>query len=123
ILPAPVPDQLTANSNYFSFSWTPQSASPCLSSYLVFVNSSVSNVTYTTTDTSLSLPVPSTNDTEHSISVVAVDTGGRYMNSLGMRIFTPDVPQAVTNLTLRQTYPDDDDDTVNITVSWNEVNR
>ena len=32
------------------------------------------------------------------------------------------VPQAVINLVLSQTYPDDDDDTVRITVSWNEVN-
>ena len=90
ILPAPAPNELSVDPNYFHFSWTPQSTSPCLSNYIVFVNSSVSNVTYTTTDTSLSLPVPSTNGTEYSIGVVAVDIGGRYMNSVGMRMFTPD---------------------------------
>ena len=95
-MPAPVPNELSVDPDYFSFSWTPQLTSPCLSSYIVFVNSSVSNVTYTTTDTSLSLPVPSTNDTEYSISVVAVDTGGRYMDPPSVIKFTPNGKCEVT---------------------------
>ena len=90
ILPAPVPNELTANLNYFTFSWTPQSTSPCFSSYIVFVNSSVSNVTYTTTNTSQDLPTQPFNDTEYSVSVVAVDTGGRYMEPQGIETFIPD---------------------------------
>ncbi|XP_019863753.1 PREDICTED: uncharacterized protein LOC109592858, partial [Amphimedon queenslandica] len=119
ILPVPVPNQLLIYSNYFNVSWIPQSNSHCFSSYIVSITSSASNVTYVTTDTSLSLPVPSTNDTEYSISVVAVDTGGRYMDPLNVIKFTPNV-QLVMNLMLGQTSPEDDDDTVNITVSWNE---
>ena len=38
----------------------------------------------------MSLPVPSTNDTEYSVSVVAVDTGGRYMDPVGERTFVAD---------------------------------
>ncbi|XP_019853664.1 PREDICTED: flocculation protein FLO11-like [Amphimedon queenslandica] len=118
ILPAPIPNELMIDLNSFTFSWSP-STSPCLSHY----NVNVTSIEYTisTTDTSLSLPVPSTNDTEYSISVVAVDTGGRYMSSKEMRKFIPDVPQSVTNFAVNQTYPDHDDDTaVNITVSWNK---
>ena len=89
-MPAPVSNELIINPNYFNFSWTPQLTSPCFSSYIVFVNSSVSNVTYTTTDTSVELPTQPFNDTEYFISVAAVDTGGRYMSSQGMRLFTPD---------------------------------
>ncbi|XP_019853649.1 PREDICTED: uncharacterized protein LOC109582983 [Amphimedon queenslandica] len=74
-----------------------------------------------TNDTSLVIPISeSFNDTEYSVSVGAVDTGGRYNSSEVMR-FTPNVPLSVTNLTLTQTdYPTDTHETVNITVSWNE---
>ena len=48
----------------------------------MYYNVNVTSIDYTinTTDTSLTLPVPSLNDTEYSISVAAVDTGGRYVN-------------------------------------------
>ena len=86
-MPAPVPNELMTEPNYFTFSWSP-STSPCVSHY----NVNVTSIEYTinTNDTSLSLPIPSTNDTEYSISVVAVDTGGRYMDPVDKRTFVPD---------------------------------
>uniref|UniRef100_A0A1X7ULN7 Fibronectin type-III domain-containing protein n=1 Tax=Amphimedon queenslandica TaxID=400682 RepID=A0A1X7ULN7_AMPQE len=120
ILPAPVANPLTFGSTHFTFSWSP-STGQCFSNYAVSITSSVSNVTYMTNDTSLVIPISeSFNDTEYSVSVGAVDTGGRYNSSEVMR-FTPNVPLSVTNLTLTQTdYPTDTHETVNITVSWNE---
>uniref|UniRef100_A0A1X7TJD9 Fibronectin type-III domain-containing protein n=1 Tax=Amphimedon queenslandica TaxID=400682 RepID=A0A1X7TJD9_AMPQE len=99
---APVPNNPNFTSDALTFSWSP-STSPCLSHYSV----NVTSIEYTinTTDTSLSLPVPSTNDTEYSISVVAVDTGGRYSD-------------AINNVTYQTDYPTYTNETVNITVSW-----
>ncbi|XP_019861824.1 PREDICTED: uncharacterized protein LOC105315447 [Amphimedon queenslandica] len=107
---APIPGNIKFYSDRLNFSWSP-STSPCLSHY----NVNVTSIEYTinTTDTSLSLPVPSTNDTQYSISVVAVDTGGRYMNPVGEETFVADVPEFVTDLTLSQTG-------LTIDVSWNE---
>ena len=87
VLAAPVSD-IKFTSDTLIFSWTPQSTSPCLSHYSV----NVTSIEYTinTTDTSLSLPVPSTNDTEYSISVVAVDTAGRYMDPTNKITFIVD---------------------------------
>ena len=83
------------------------------------------------------LPIPTPfNDTEYSISVVAVDTGGRYREPQGIEKFIADgnfksnlcvlpliVPLPVTNLMLTQSYDPDNDDssTINIIVAWNEV--
>ncbi|XP_019853645.1 PREDICTED: uncharacterized protein LOC105313226 [Amphimedon queenslandica] len=105
-----IPGNITFYSDRLHFSWSP-STSPCLSHY----NVNVTSIEYTinTTDTSLSLPVPSTNDTNYSISVVAVDTGGRYMDPVDERTFVPNVPESVTNLTLNQTG-------LSIDVSWDE---
>ena len=70
-----------------NFSWSP-STSTCLSHY----NVNVTSIEYTinNNDTSLSLPIPSTNDTKYSISVVAIDTGGRYMDPVGKKTFVAD---------------------------------
>uniref|UniRef100_A0A1X7TIM3 SRCR domain-containing protein n=1 Tax=Amphimedon queenslandica TaxID=400682 RepID=A0A1X7TIM3_AMPQE len=107
ILIAGIPASAANNNLTFTltnviFSSSP-STSPCVSHY----NVNVTSIEYTinTNDTSLSLPVPSTNDTEYSISVVAVDTG---------------VPLSVDNLMLTQTYyPTDTNGIANITASWN----
>ena len=84
---APIPGSITFYSDRLNFSWSP-SNSTCLSHYSV----NVTGIEYTinTTDTSLSLPVPSTNDTKYSISVVAVDTGGRYMGPVDEKTFIAD---------------------------------
>ena len=87
---APVPNDIVfvpSNSHFLTFSWSP-SNSTCFSHYSVNVTSI--GYTISTTDTNLSLPVPSTNDTEYSISVAAVDTGGRYMNPQGMKRYIVD---------------------------------
>ncbi|XP_019851614.1 PREDICTED: uncharacterized protein LOC105312632 [Amphimedon queenslandica] len=120
ILPAPVANPLTFGSTHFTFSWSP-STGQCFTNYTVSITSSVSNVTYVTNDTSLVIPISkSFNDTEYSVSIGAVDTGGRYMSSAVIR-FIPNAPLSVTNLMLTQTdYPTDTNETVNIIVSWNE---
>ena len=84
---APVPNDPNFASDTLTFSWSP-STSTCLSHY----NVNVTSIGYTinTTNTSLSLPVTSTNDTEYSISVVAVDTGGRYMDPVNERTYVAD---------------------------------
>ena len=85
---APVPNDPNFTSDTLGFSWSP-STSPCLSHYSV----NVTSIEYTlnTNDTSLSLDIPRPfNDTEYSISVVAVDTGGRYMDPVGERTFVAD---------------------------------
>uniref|UniRef100_A0A1X7UK33 Fibronectin type-III domain-containing protein n=1 Tax=Amphimedon queenslandica TaxID=400682 RepID=A0A1X7UK33_AMPQE len=107
---APIPSSITFYSDSLTFPWSPSNSS-CLSHY----NVNVTSIEYTisTNDTSLSLPVPSTNDTEHSISVVAVDTGGRYMDPVDQRTFVADVPEFVTNIQLNQTD-------LSIDVSWEE---
>ena len=88
VLAAPVFNDIKFTSDTLIFSWTPQSTSTCLSHY----NVNVTSIEYTinTTNTSLILPVPSTNDTEYSISVVAVDTGGRYMDPTDEKMFIAD---------------------------------
>uniref|UniRef100_A0A1X7TGK6 Fibronectin type-III domain-containing protein n=1 Tax=Amphimedon queenslandica TaxID=400682 RepID=A0A1X7TGK6_AMPQE len=111
IAAAPVSNDIKFTSDTLIFSWTPQSTSPCLSHYSV----NVTSIEYTinTTNTSLSLPVHSTNDTEYSINVVAVDTGGRYMDPTSKITFIADVPGSVTDLFINQTG-------LSIYVSWNE---
>ena len=85
VLAAPVSNDIKFTSDTLIFSWTTQSTSPCLSHYSV----NVTSIEYTinTTDTSLSLPVHSNNNTEYSINVVAVDTAGRYMDPVDERTF------------------------------------
>ena len=61
-----------------NFSWSSSSNSTCFSHYSVNVTSI--GYTISTNNTNLTLPIPSLNDTEYSISVAAVDTGGRYVN-------------------------------------------
>ena len=85
---APVNFSLYFTPDNLTLSWSP-SNSTCISHYSVNV-SSISNYTISTIDTSLSLPTLSLNDTEYSISVVTVDTGGRYMNPQGVRTFIAD---------------------------------
>uniref|UniRef100_A0A1X7U0L9 Fibronectin type-III domain-containing protein n=1 Tax=Amphimedon queenslandica TaxID=400682 RepID=A0A1X7U0L9_AMPQE len=111
VLAAPVFNDIKFTSDTLIFSWTPQSTSPCLSHYSV----NITSIEYTinTTNTSLSLPVHSTNDTEYSISVVAVDTAGRYMDPTDKKTFIADVPESVTDLMLHQTG-------FGIYVSWNK---
>ena len=75
--------------------------------------------------------MPSTNDTEYSISVAAVDTGGRYREPVDEMTFVASgkysehcqlliicyqyiVPEAATDFMLNQTY-------LNIAVLWDEV--
>uniref|UniRef100_A0A1X7TZH4 Fibronectin type-III domain-containing protein n=1 Tax=Amphimedon queenslandica TaxID=400682 RepID=A0A1X7TZH4_AMPQE len=110
VLAAPVSSDIKFTSDTLVFSWTPQSTSPCLSHYSV----NVTSIEYTinTTNTSLSLPVHLTNDTEYSISVVAVDTAGRYMDPTSKIIFIADVPGPVTDLVINWTGFD-------IYVTWN----
>ena len=86
---APVPNDIDFTTTNLTFSWSSSSNSTCFSHYSVSVNS-IENYTISTTDTSLSLPIPSTNDTEYSISVAAVDTGGRYMNPQGIKRYIAD---------------------------------
>ena len=78
-------NNLNFTNTELTFLWNTTSNSTCFSHYSVNVTSI--NDTISTTDTNLTLPVPSTNDTEYSISVVTVDTGGRYMNPQGVRTF------------------------------------
>ena len=92
ILPSDTPaapalpiNNLTFTNNALTFSWSSSSNSICFSHYSVNVTSI--EYTISTTNTSLTLPIPSLNDTEHSISVVTVDTGGRNMNPQGIRKF------------------------------------
>uniref|UniRef100_A0A1X7UKY6 Fibronectin type-III domain-containing protein n=1 Tax=Amphimedon queenslandica TaxID=400682 RepID=A0A1X7UKY6_AMPQE len=107
---APVPNDPNFTSDTLTFSWSP-SNSTCVSHY----NVNVTSIDYTisTNDTSLSLPVPSTNDTEYSISVVAVDTGGRYMNPMDEKSFEANVPEFVSDLMVNQTG-------LSINISWDE---
>ena len=93
---------------------------------------------YDATITSLLLPISQLNDTEQSYGIWICDTGDRLGNAQVIRMLTLNgkliiidnkynnlflVPLSVTNLMLTQTnYPTDTNDTVNITVSWNEVN-
>uniref|UniRef100_A0A1X7TZR8 Fibronectin type-III domain-containing protein n=1 Tax=Amphimedon queenslandica TaxID=400682 RepID=A0A1X7TZR8_AMPQE len=111
VLAAPVSSDIKFTSDTLVFSWTPQSTSPCLSHYSV----NVTSIEYTinTTNTSLNLPVPLINNTEYSISVVAVDTGGRYMDPTDIKTFIADVSESVTDLMLHQTG-------LSIYVSWNK---
>ena len=81
-------NNLTFTRNSLTFSWSSSSSSTCVSHYSVNVTSI--DYTINTTDTSLTLPIPSLNDTEYSISVAAVDTGGRYVNPQGVRTFIAD---------------------------------
>ena len=74
---------VASNPHFLTFSWS-LSTSTCFSRYNVNVTS-IDSYTINTTNTNLSLPIPSLNDTEYSISVAAVDTGGRYMNPQGMK--------------------------------------
>ena len=85
-IPSDISGNITFYSNRLDFSWS-LSNSTCLSHY----NVNVTSIEYTinTTDTSLSLLIPLPNDTQYSISVVAVDTGGRYMDPQVIR-FIPD---------------------------------
>ena len=90
---APVPNDIVfvaSNPHFLTFSWSSTSSSACFSHYSVNVTSTNSYNTISTTDTSLTLPIPSLNDTEYSISVVAVDTGGRYMNPQGIERYIAD---------------------------------
>ena len=73
---APIPNSITFTTLDLTFMWNTTSNSTCFSHYSVNVTSI--DYTINTTDTSLTLPISSTNDTEYSISVVTVDTGGRY---------------------------------------------
>ena len=84
---APVPNDIDFTTTNLTFSWSSSSNSTCFSHYSVSVNSINSYNTISTTNTSLTLPIFSLNDTEYSISVVTVDTGGRYMNPQGVRTF------------------------------------
>ena len=92
IPPAPaIPmNNLTFTRNSLTFSWSSSSSSTCFSHYSVNVTSIDNYNTFSTTDTSLTLPISSLNDTEYSISVAAVDTGGRYMDPQGVRTFIAD---------------------------------
>ena len=74
---------VASNPHFLTFSWS-LSTSTCFSCYNVNVTS-IDSYTINTTNTNLSLPIPSLNDTEYSISVVTVDTGGRYMNPQRMK--------------------------------------
>ena len=86
---APVPSVPDFTSDTLNFFWSP-STGPCLSHYNVNVTS-IDKYTINTNDTSLSLNISwPFNDTEYSISVVAVDTGGRYMDPQGIRRFISD---------------------------------
>ena len=79
---APIPNSITFTTLDLTFSWSSSSTSTCFSHYSVNITSTNSYNTINTTDTSLTLPIPSLNDTEYSISVVTVDTGGRYREPL-----------------------------------------
>ena len=88
---APVPNDIVfvaSNPHFLIFSWSSSSNSTCFSHYSVNVTSI--DYTISTNNTDLSLPIPSTNGTEYSISVVAVDTGGRYMNPQGIKRYIAD---------------------------------
>ena len=89
---APIPGNFTFTDNALTFSWSSSSNSVCFSNYSVNVTDGISFIVHTTTNTNLSLPIPpaSFNDTEYSISVVTVDTGGRYMNPQGMERYIAD---------------------------------
>ena len=94
IPPYPAPNDITyiVSSSALNFSWA-ASTSNCLSHYNVTVTSvSSTSVTYNTTasDTELLLPLPAPNNTEYSISVAAVDTGGRFMEPQEAKTFRPD---------------------------------
>ena len=138
---APDLNELDVTSTYVNISW-PESTHPCLTQYMVIRSSAVGANTsfsfYDATITSLLLPISQLNDTEQSYGIWIVDTGDRLGNAQVIRMLTPNgkliiidnkynnlflVPLSVTNLMLTQTnYPTDTNDTVNITVSWNEVN-
>ena len=79
---APIPNSITFTTLDLTFSWSSSSTSTCFSHYSVNVTSI--EYTISTTDTNLSLPVSPApfNNTEYSISVVTVDTGGRYREPL-----------------------------------------
>ena len=79
---APSPGNITFSTLDLTFSWSSSSNSDCFSHYSINVTDGTSVTVITTTETSLTLPIPSTNDTEYSISVVTVDTGGRYREPL-----------------------------------------
>ena len=79
---------VASNPHFLTFSWSSTSTSICFSHYSVNVTSI--DYTISTTDTNLTLPISSLNDTEYSISVVTVDTGGRYMNPQGVERYIVD---------------------------------
>ena len=79
---------VASNPNFLTFSWSSSSNSTCFSHYSVNVTSI--DYTINTTDTSLSLTIQPMNGTEYSISVAAVDTGGRYMNPQGIERYIAD---------------------------------
>ena len=87
---APNPGNISFTATDLTFSWSSSSSSACFSHYSVNVTDGTSVTVHTTTNTYLSLPIPSLNDTEYSISVAAVDTGGRYMNPQGMKRYIAD---------------------------------
>ena len=88
---APIPGNVSFTPTDLTFSWTSSSNSACFLHYSVNVTDDTSSIVFTTTDTNLSLPISAPfNDTEYSISVAAVDTGGRYMNPQGMERYIAD---------------------------------
>ena len=86
---APIPGNITFTATDLTFPWS-SSNSTCFSHYSVNVTS-IDSYTISTTNTDLSLPISAPfNDTEYSISVVTVDTGGRYVNPQGMKRYIVD---------------------------------
>ena len=83
VLPGIVPNISAINPDNYTISWPP-STSPCLSNYTVNIISTVSDISYgniPATDTNFVVDISGPlNDTVYSISVAAVDTGGRYMD-------------------------------------------
>ena len=85
---APVNFSLYFTPDNLTFSWSSSSSSACFSHYSVNVTSI--DYTISTNNTNLSLPIRPMNGTEYSISVVTVDTGGRYMNPQGIKRYIAD---------------------------------
>ena len=83
----PVSGSVSFTPTNLTFSWSSLN-NTCVSHYSVNVTSI--DYTISTTNTSLTLPIPSLNDTEYSISVAAVTFVGRSVEGDDDRTFIAD---------------------------------
>ena len=71
--------------SYLTLHWNLQSSNPnpCFTHYIIMITSATDaadsvNYTVIPPDRSLTLPIPSLNDTEYTFTITAVDAAGRY---------------------------------------------